>query len=79
MPKPSRSTPCGMLALSSQPSHAEQIYKALVASQGGAYRDAAGRLNPQQEARLYYAQAVALARARYALIAAGDQQFAKHA
>jgi len=78
MPKLSRFSPCGMLTLSSQPSHAEQIYKALVASQGDAYRDGKGQLNPRQEARLY-AQAMGLARARYALLAAGNQQFARHA
>ncbi len=73
MPLLSRFTPCGMLAMSSRPSHAETIFKALVRSQGDAY--AAGG---PHEAKLY-AQAMGLARVQYALERAGNQQFAKRA
>lgn len=77
MPILSAFTPCGMLTMSSLPSHAETIHGALVKSQGEAYR-VNGELNVRQDAKLY-AQAMGLARAQYALQGAGNQQFAAKA
>jgi hypothetical protein len=71
MPRLSRFTPCGMLAMSSRPSHAETIFRSMVRSQGGAFASGG-----HQEAKLY-AQAMGLARAQYELERAGNQQFAK--
>lgn len=75
MPILSRFTPCGFLTLSSDPSHGEQIYDAMIRSQGGAYTgETAGR----QEAKIY-AQAMGIAEGLYALEHAGLQQFARTA
>lgn len=69
MPLLSRYTPLGMLALSSEPSHAETIFDAMVRSQGDAYASGG-----PHEAKLY-AQAMGLARGLYELERAGNQQF----
>jgi hypothetical protein len=73
MPLLSRFTPCGFLALSSRPSHAETIFRAMVRSQGDAYASGG-----PHEAKIY-AQAMGLARVQYALERAGNQQFAERA
>jgi hypothetical protein len=73
MPLLSRFTPMGMLSLSSRPSHAETIFRALKRSQGDAYASGG-----PHEAKLY-AQAMGLARGQYALERAGNQQFPESA
>lgn len=61
----------GMLAFSSKPTHAEGFYKAMVASLGGQFATHEGS---REDAKLY-ADAMAFARARYALEHAGLQIF----
>lgn len=74
MPLLSAFTPCGMLVMSSQPSHAERFYDAMVSTLTGkdgqpAYSLAAG----SRMDGFCYATAMALARQRYALEHAGHE------
>ncbi len=69
MPKFSAFTPFGMLAFSSKPSHAENIYRSLVDNLAGAFDMSKGT---HAEASAY-ARAMSLGRARYTLERAGNQ------
>lgn len=69
MPLLSAFTPCGILALSSAPSEAENIYNALINNLGGNYSVAQG----SREDAWCYSLAMALARVRLTLIHAGLQ------
>ncbi len=69
MPKFSAFTPFGMLAFSSKPSHAENIYRSLVDNLVGAFDMSKGT---HTEASAY-ARAMSLARAQYTLERAGNQ------
>ena len=69
MPLLSCFTPCGMLTLSSEPSHAQPIYETMIASLGGAFKVTQGT---HIEASIY-ARAMALAELRYLLEHAGGQ------
>lgn len=74
MPLLSAFTPCGMLAMSSKPSHAERFYDAMVATMTG--RDGAAAQSVAAGSRMdgfIYAAAMAMARARYALEHAGHE------
>lgn len=69
MPRFSAFTPFGMLAFSSKPSHAENIYRSLVDNLAGAFDMSKGT---HAEASAY-ARAMSLGRARYTLERAGNQ------
>lgn len=73
MPLLSAFTPCGMLACSSKPSHAEAIYHSLLAGLNG---DGARNYDVAEGSRTdawAYATAMCLARAQYALEAAAHE------
>lgn len=77
MPVLSAFTPCGMLAMSAQPSHAEAIYEAMRANLSPEQGFATDFDSPQQ-ARLY-AQAMVFGAAQYALERAANQAIPRKA
>ncbi len=72
MPLFSAFTPFGLLELSAQPSRAESIYRSIVAQQGGDGVNFSFAEGSRQDCTAY-AQAMGLARASWAVAAAGNQ------
>lgn len=74
MPHLSAFTPCGMLAMSSKPTHAERFYRAMVANVTGS--DGRAAYSVAEGSRMdgfFYAAAMAMARTRYLLEHAGHE------